>query len=70
MSGFLLTRDAVDDLDEIWSFIFDDNPEAADAVEGAMVSRCSLISRGNSRPRTWTPRKPASEARAISSATP
>ncbi|HMD48090.1 MAG TPA: hypothetical protein VKG79_03290 [Bryobacteraceae bacterium] len=33
MPSFRLTPDAIYDLDAIWSFIFKDGPDAADAVE-------------------------------------
>ncbi len=41
MASFRLTPDAIDDLEAIWSFIFKDNPEAADAVEEEVRSPCS-----------------------------
>ena len=70
MAFFRLTPDAIDDLDAIWSFIFKDNPDAADAVEEEIRSACALLAKepliGRVRPevtilpvRFWTvPRYP------------
>ena len=33
-------------MDAIWSFIFQDNPEAADAVEQEIKAACSLLAEG------------------------
>ena len=64
MPAFRLTPDAIDDLDAIWSFIFVDNPEAADAVEHEVRSACAMLAKeplGRVRPdltalpvRFWT----------------
>jgi plasmid stabilization system protein ParE len=43
MASFRLTRNAVDDLDAIWLHIYEDNPEAADAVEEEIRSACALL---------------------------
>ncbi len=34
MASFRLTREAIEDLDAIWLYIYKSNPRAADAVEG------------------------------------
>jgi plasmid stabilization system protein ParE len=68
MASFRLTQDAIEDLDAIWSFIFKDNPDAADAVEDETRSVCFLLAqgplKGHVRPdltklpvRFWTPPK-------------
>jgi plasmid stabilization system protein ParE len=43
MSSFRLTRDAVDDLDAIWLYIYKSNPKAADSVEEEIRSACELL---------------------------
>jgi antitoxin ParD1/3/4 len=43
MASFRLTPDAMDVLDAIWSFIFKDNPDAADAVEEEIRSACAML---------------------------
>jgi len=45
MAAFRLTPDAIEDLEAIWSFIFGDNPEAADAVEDEIRSACRLLAK-------------------------
>jgi len=45
MASFRLTPDAIDDLDAIWSFIFEHNPEAADAVEEEIRSACAMLAK-------------------------
>ena len=45
MASFRLTPDAIGDLDEAWSFIFEDNPDAADAIEEEIKSACALLAR-------------------------
>ncbi len=44
-SRFVLTPRAVADLDAIWSYIAEDNPEAADRVEAAILAACSGLAR-------------------------
>lgn len=46
MASFRLTPDAIDDLDAIWSFISQDNPDAADAVEAEIKAACSFLAGG------------------------
>ncbi len=70
MAAFRLTPAAIDDLDEIWSFIFRDDPRAADAVEREIRSSLVMLAKmplsGRERPeltklavRFWTvPRYP------------
>lgn len=43
MSGYQFTPQATDDLIDIWSFIAQDNPEAADRVEEAVFRACELL---------------------------
>jgi len=44
MSGrYELTRSALADLDELWTFIAEDNVEAADRVSAAILDACSLL---------------------------
>jgi plasmid stabilization system protein ParE len=43
MARYLLTPDAVGDLEEIWWFIAKDNPEAADRVEREILATCELL---------------------------
>jgi plasmid stabilization system protein ParE len=43
MSRYQFTPQATDDLLDIWSFISQDNIEAADRVEAAVFSACDLI---------------------------
>ena len=45
MVRFRLTPDAIDDLEAIWSFIFKDNPDAADAVEEEIRSACAMLAK-------------------------
>ncbi len=58
MASFRLTPDAIDDLEAIWSFIFKDNPEAADAVEEEIRSTCAMLAKeplmGRVRPEVTT----------------
>jgi plasmid stabilization system protein ParE len=42
MEKYQITPEAVSDLFEIWNFISQDNPEAADRVEEAVFRACSL----------------------------
>jgi len=44
MSQYQFTPQAVGDLLEIWNFIAQDNPEAADRVEQAIFRACDLLS--------------------------
>jgi plasmid stabilization system protein ParE len=46
MASFRLTPDAIKDLDAIWSFIFRDSPDAADAVEAEIKAACALLAEG------------------------
>jgi plasmid stabilization system protein ParE len=43
MEKYELTPEAVSDLFEIWNFINQDNPEAADRVEKAVLRACDLL---------------------------
>ena len=43
MSKYQFTPQAVNDLLDIWSFIAQDNPEAADRVEAAVFRACDLL---------------------------
>jgi len=44
MSGrYELTRSALADLDELWTYIAEDNVEAADRVSAAILDACSLL---------------------------
>ena len=43
MSHYQFTPQAVSDLLEIWSFIAQDNPGAADRVEEAVLRACDLL---------------------------
>jgi plasmid stabilization system protein ParE len=43
MGGYQFTRQAVDDLFEIWSYIAGDDLEAADRVEEAIYAACSSL---------------------------
>ena len=43
MERYELTPEAVSDLFEIWNFISQDNPEAADRVEEAIFRSCDLL---------------------------
>ena len=43
MEKYQLTPQAVSDLFEIWNFINQDNPEAADRVEHAVFRACDLL---------------------------
>jgi plasmid stabilization system protein ParE len=65
MSGYVLMRLAKADIFDIWSYIADDNEEAADRVEQAIYDACAFVAeapaRGHSRPditirslRFWT----------------
>ena len=40
-----LTPKALDDLDEIWFYIAQDDPKAADRVESAIVAACRRLSK-------------------------
>jgi antitoxin ParD1/3/4 len=43
MAGYRLTREAADDLGDIWKFIARDDAEAADRVEAAIYRACELV---------------------------
>ncbi len=45
MAAFRLTPAAIDDLDEIWNFIFRDDPRAADAVEREIRSSFAMLAK-------------------------
>ena len=45
MARYRLTPDAAEDLDDIWWFIATDNPEAADRVEGTILTACESLSK-------------------------
>jgi plasmid stabilization system protein ParE len=40
---FVLSREALDDLDLIWGYIAQDNPQAADDVLGAAIRICKTL---------------------------
>lgn len=54
MSRFELTRSALADLDELWTYIAEDNAEAADRVSSAILDACALLAErpliGHARP--------------------
>ena len=65
MSVYVLTPLAKADIFDIWSYIADDNEDAADSVERAIYDACAFVAeasmRGHSRPdltsrslRFWT----------------
>jgi plasmid stabilization system protein ParE len=43
MSGYQFTPQAISDLFDIWDFIAQNNPEAADRVENAVFRACDLL---------------------------
>jgi plasmid stabilization system protein ParE len=43
MSEYRFTPQAADDLIEIWSYIAQDNPRAADQVEAAIFRGCEIL---------------------------
>jgi plasmid stabilization system protein ParE len=43
MSSYLFTPQALGDLLDIWSFIAQDNPVAADRVEEAIFGACDFL---------------------------
>lgn len=43
MNRFELTRSALADIDELWSFIAEDSVEAADRVADAILDACALL---------------------------
>lgn len=45
MSRYQLTPHAVEDLFDIWTFIAQDNPQAADRVEEEIFRACDLLGR-------------------------
>lgn len=45
MSRYQFTPQALDDLFEIWSYIAQDNPTAADRVEEAIYQVCELLAK-------------------------
>ena len=45
MAGYRLTREAADDLVEIWKYIARDDSDAADRVEAAIYQACALVAR-------------------------
>ncbi len=44
-SGFELTPQAIQDLDDIWSYIATDNPAAANRVESEIVITCRRLAK-------------------------
>lgn len=46
MSRLELTRSALADLDELWTYIAEDNAEAADRVISAILDACALLAEG------------------------
>lgn len=45
MTGYAFHPDALDDLDEIWEFIAQDNVDAADRVVAEVLATCESLSR-------------------------
>jgi hypothetical protein len=43
MSRYELTRSALADIDELWTYIAEDNVEAADRVSTAILDACELL---------------------------
>lgn len=43
MSRFELTRSALADLDELWTYIAEDSAEAADRVTSTILDACALL---------------------------
>ena len=43
MNRFQLTRSALADIDELWSYIADDNLDAANRVAEAILDACALL---------------------------
>jgi plasmid stabilization system protein ParE len=43
MSRFQLTPQALDDIFDIWCYVAQDNPEAADRIEEAVFRACGLL---------------------------
>jgi len=43
MSRYELTRSALADIDELWTYIAEDNVEAADRVSSAILDACELL---------------------------
>ena len=43
MSRYELTRSALADIDELWTYIAEDNLEAADRVSSAILGACALL---------------------------
>ena len=58
MSGYVLTPLAKADIFEIWSYIAEDNEDAADRVEQAIFAACAFVAespmRGHLRPSLTT----------------
>jgi plasmid stabilization system protein ParE len=45
MTRYRFTPQALSDLFDIWSYIAQDNPQAADRVEGAIYDACELLAK-------------------------
>jgi antitoxin ParD1/3/4 len=45
LTPYLLTPRALNDLDDIWNYIADDDVKAANRVESAILSACDSLSR-------------------------
>ncbi|HEY1806295.1 MAG TPA: type II toxin-antitoxin system RelE/ParE family toxin [Terracidiphilus sp.] len=45
MNGFILSGEALLELDDIWSFIAQDNPEAADRWIAKLLDGCDALAR-------------------------
>jgi plasmid stabilization system protein ParE len=54
MTGYELSDEALSDLQEIWLYIADDNPAAADELEAEIHQACELLAKnprlGHKRP--------------------
>ena len=45
MKGYELSPEATDDLQEIWAYIANDNPAAADKLEEDIYAACELLAK-------------------------
>lgn len=45
MKAFVLSDEARSDLFEVWAFVADDNPPAADQIERDILDACALLAR-------------------------
>jgi plasmid stabilization system protein ParE len=54
MKGYELSPEATDDLQEIWVYIANDNPTAADQLEDDIYAACELLKVSRSLKMKWT----------------